>query len=374
MGVATVLALAFFVTRVGGRIDGAVAAVLLGTAGASPFVESFTLSGELLGSFAAVLPLCAFTGWFGRRSLAWVAVAGLLAGSAVMVKQSALDAAVAIGVYLLLRREWKALVVLVAAAAAPVILAVLSAPSVHDWWEAVVAYRGQGDSLATGSIGARAHQFWDTAPHAALALGPLAVLAAVGFRRAPLLVQLWFVAAAVGVLGGGNFHAHYYVQLAAPLAALGAFGVRRLGMRPVVVVAAIAVISTGVLAFASRSTQTRIVWRHDPHLRVDASVVPVIRANVPPGKPIAVTWGDASLYFLADRRPAVRSLWYRNAQAIPGAAARDIETVRRGVPVVVALAPALAAYPELREVLSCEYRLLRKTGPLSVYRFVSPCA
>jgi hypothetical protein len=348
--------------------------VLLGTAGASPFVESFTLSGELLGSFVAVLALCAFTGWFRRRSPWWVASAGLLCGAAVMVKQSALDAAIAIGVYLVLRREWKALGILVAAAALPVVAGVLSAASVHDWWEAVVAYRGQGDSLATGSVGARFHQFWQTAPQAALALVPLALLAVVGFTRAPLLVRLWLVGAAVGVLGGGNFHAHYYVQLAAPLAALGAFGVARLGMPALAAVVAIAVLSTAFLALQSRDTQTRVVWRHDPHLRVDGDVVPLIQRSVPPGKPIAVVWGDASLYFLANRPPAVRSLWYRNAQAIRGAAARDIEAVRKGVPLVVALAPALRAYPELREVLHCEYRPVRVTGPLHVFRFVSPCA
>ena len=43
VGVATVLAVAALVTRVGGRINGIAAALLLGTAGASPFVESFTL-------------------------------------------------------------------------------------------------------------------------------------------------------------------------------------------------------------------------------------------------------------------------------------------------------------------------------------------
>jgi hypothetical protein len=374
VGVATVLALALFVTRVGRRIDGTVAAVLLGTAGASPFIESFTLSGELVASLVAVLALVAFTGWFKRRSIAWVAAAGLLCGSAVMVKQSALDAAFAIGLYLLLRREWKAVAVLAVAAALPVVAGVLGAASAHDWWEAVVAYRGQGDSLVTGSLAGRIHQFWQTAPQAALALGPLALLAAAGFARAPLLVRLWLLGAAVGVLGGGNFHAHYYVQLAAPLAALGAFGVARLGMPALAAVVAIALLSTTALTFASRDTQTRLIWRHDPHLRVDADVVPLIRSTVPPGKPIAVVWGDASLYFLANRRPGVASLWYRNAQAIPGAAARDIEAVRRGVPLVVALDPALRAYPELREVLRCEYRPVRTAGPLHVYRFVSPCA
>jgi hypothetical protein len=209
-----------------------------------------------------------------------------------------------------------------------------------------------------------------------VALGPLAVLAAVGFRRAHPLFRLWLLGAAIGVLGGGNFHAHYYIQLAAPLAVLGAYGVARLGPRgplALTAVVLVAVVTAGALALASRSTQTRLVWPHDPHLRYDDKVAALIRERVPPGEEIAVTWGDASLYFLADRAPAVRSLWYRNAQAIPGAAAQDIDAIRRGVPLVVALEPALRAFPELRQVLRCEYREVRTAGPLHVYRFVQRC-
>lgn len=373
IGVATVVALAFFVTRVGGRINGAVAALLLGTAGASPFVESFTLSGELLASFVAVVALVVFAGFLRDGRLVWAAGAGVLCGCAVLVKQSALDAGVALVLWLAWTRRWRALAVVVACAAVPIVVAALSASSVHGWWEAVVAYRGQGDSLLTGSLGGRLHAFWQTAPALAVALGPLALLAAAGFRRAPLLLRLWLLGAALGVLGGGNFHAHYYVQLAAPLAALAAFGLARVGTRAVAAVALLAVGAALALALAPRSTQTRLVWPHDPHLRYDAGVARLIRGTVPEGQPIAVTWGDASLYLLASRAPAVRMLWYRNAQSIPGAAARDIGVVKRGVPLVVALQPALRAYPALRAVLRCEYRPVRVAGPLRVYRYARPC-
>jgi 4-amino-4-deoxy-L-arabinose transferase-like glycosyltransferase len=372
-GLATVIALAVFVTRVGGRINGAVAALLLGTAGATPFVESFTLSGELLASFAAVCALAVFAGFLRDGRLAWAAGAGVLCGCAVMVKQSGLDAPVAIGLFLAWKREWRALGVVVAAACVPVVLGVLTASSAHGWWEAVVAYRGQGDSLVTGSLGGRLHQFWDTAPAAALALGPLAVVAAFGFGRSHLLMRFWLLGAAIGVLGGGNFHAHYYVQLAAPLAALGAYGVERLGRPALVAVVAVAVVSTGALALTSRTTQTRTIWPHDPHLRYDAAVVRLIRDQVPRGQEIAVTWGDADLYFLADRDPAVYALWYRNAQAIPGVAARDIAAVRRGVPLVVALEPSLRAFPALRAALRCNYREVLVAGPLHVYRRGGGC-
>jgi 4-amino-4-deoxy-L-arabinose transferase-like glycosyltransferase len=376
VGVATVLAVAALAARVGGRINGIAAALLLGTAGASPFVESFTLSGELLASFVATLAVLAFTGFLRDERLAWVVLAGVLCGCAVMVKQSGLDAAFALGLWLAWTRRWRALVVLVVAAAVPVAAGVLSASSAHAWWDAVVAYRGQGDSLVTGSLGGRLHQLAQTLPALGIALGPLAVLAALGFTRAPLLLRLWLVGALVGVLGGGNFHTHYYVQLAAPLAVLGAYGAVRLGRLGPSAVAAVmllALASGAVLSLAPRWTQTRLVWPHDPHLHYDAEAATVIRAAVPPGKPIAVTWGDASLYFLANRPPAVRSLWYRNAQAVPGAAERDIAAVRRGVPLVVALEPALRAYPALRAALRCHYRPVRVLGPLHLYRRGGPC-
>jgi hypothetical protein len=55
--VAAVFALAY---RTAGRIPAIAAAMLLATLGASPFIESFTLSGELLASLPAVLSLIAF--------------------------------------------------------------------------------------------------------------------------------------------------------------------------------------------------------------------------------------------------------------------------------------------------------------------------
>jgi 4-amino-4-deoxy-L-arabinose transferase-like glycosyltransferase len=375
-GVATVLAIAAVAARVGKRINGFTAALLLGTAGASPFVESFTLSGELIASFVAVLALLAFTGSLQEERLRWVALAGLLCGCAVMVKQSGLDAGVAIALWLVVTRRWRSLGVLAVAAAVPVLVGVLAATSPQAWWDAVVAYRGQGDSLVTGSLGGRLSQFGDTLPALALALGPLAVLAALGFRRAPLLLRLWLLGALIGVVGGGNFHAHYYIQLGAPLAALGAYGVTRLGRFGPTALAAVVLVALATsasLSLAPRSTQTRLIWPHDPHLRYDDAAAAYIRARVPAGTPIAVTWGDASLYFLANRPPAVRSLWYRNAQAVPGAAERDIAVLRRGVPLVVAPEPALRAFPALRQVLRCQYRPIRTFGPLHLYRYVGSC-
>jgi hypothetical protein len=82
-------------------------------------------------------------------------------------------------------------------------------------------------------------------------------------------------------------------------------------------VAAIAV--TAPLWFGSADAQARAVFPHDPHLRSDDAVVRYVRAHTQPDQPIFVLWAAADIYYLADRDPTVRHLWYRNIQTIPGA-------------------------------------------------------
>ena len=50
-------------------------------------------------------------------------------------------------------------------------------------------------------------------------------------------------------------------------------------------------------------------------------MIAYVRSHTRPGQRIFVMWAAANVYYLSDRRPAVRYLWYRNIQAIPGALA-----------------------------------------------------
>jgi 4-amino-4-deoxy-L-arabinose transferase-like glycosyltransferase len=378
IAVATVLVVAAIAFRFGERINSYAAALLLATVGTSPFIESFTLSGELLAALFAALCLLAFTFYVRDGRLRWAALAGVLCGGAVMMKQSGFDAGLAAALWLVLagRRRpgaWRALVLLVAGAAVPVLVGILAARSPTAWFEAVVAYRGRGDSLFTGSPLHRFHLLVGSLPAAAAGLGLLAVFAAYGWRRSHLLLRLWVAAAVLGVLGGGNFHPHYYVQLAPPLAAVGGMGITRLRSRRVALsalaaAALAAAAATVSVALASTSEQVRLIWPHDAHLRYDADAVRLIRQRVPPGRQIAVVWGDADLYYLADRAPAVRYLWYRNAQAIPGAARHDIRVLtKRPVALVVTFASVRKRYPPLGHALACGYRLFATRGPLELY-------
>ncbi len=373
--------------RICGTIEAVTAGVLLATFAASPWIESFTLSGELLAALPATLALLAFTGYLAGGRVPWIALAGLLTGCAVMVKQSAFDGGLAIVAYLLLterRRGVTKAILLVGAALLPVAAGAIAASSFSDWWGAVVAYRAQGDSLFTGSPLHRLGLLVHSVPEAAKALGLLAVLTAIGWRAAPLLARLWLVAAAVGVLGGGNFHDHYYVQLAAPLSLLGAVGIRLLVSERRRVVTALCVAAAAVtlllnvpLWATSDSAQARAIWPNDPHVPHAATVAAYVRAHTRPGDRVFALWAAAEVYYLAERRPAVRYMWYRNIQAIPGAlnAAREALANRKPALVVLVQPPkALDPSGATTRILFRNYRLVTRVDGTPILGRRSPPA
>ena len=363
-----VLATVVVAVRICGTLEAIAAGLLLATFAASPFIEAFTLSGELLAAFPAVLSLLAFTVYLQKRRVAWLAVAGLLTGCAVMIKQSAFDAGLAAVAFLLLAERSKrafSVSIFVLMALVPVAIAASTAPT-HDWWNAVVAYRAEGDSLLTGSPLHRLELFADSLPAAAKGLGVLALLAAIGWRSSPLLVRLWLGAAVVGVLGGGNFHYHYYVQLAAPLSILAAVGVmqllverRRVATAVCGAAALVTVALTAPLWFASGPAQARAIWPKDGRLVHSQAVADYVKAHTKPDERIFVLWAGADVYYLSDRRPALPYMWYRNVESIDGALAsvQWLLAVRRPSLVVLAQGPeTIDPSGETERILRQKYR------------------
>ena len=365
----------------GGRITAVAAGLLAATVGASPFIESFTLSGELLASLPALLSLICFSAYLRGRRLHWLLLAGLLTGGAVLIKQSAFDAGLAAVIFLLWRDRRRGLVpaaTLVASALLPVALAAASAARASDWLYAVVGYRFHGDSLFTGTAAGRLHELWVSLPPAAKGLGLLALLAVIGWRRSPPLARIWLGAALVGVLGGGNFHPHYYVQLVPPLSVLAAFGLRTLWLsapRPTLAAAAAGSAATLALAlpvaWASSTEQARTIWPQDPHLVNDAALARYVRTHTGVRQRVLAVWADAGLYYLANRRPAVRYLWSRNIASVPGAldAVHRALTTRRAVLVLV-VQPLTKLDPSGRtaSLLRLDYRRVARVAGIAVYR------
>lgn len=366
-----VVATVVLAVRITGTIEAIAAGLLLATFAASPFIESFTLSGELLAAFPAVLSLLAFTVYLERRRTAWLVAAGLLTGCALMIKQSGLDAGLAVVAFLLLTERRRAAVVstFLLSALVPVAIAVLTAPHFHEWWDAVVAYRAEGDSLLTGSPLHRFELFASSFPAAAKGLGVLALLAAMGWRSSPLLVRLWFGAAVVGVLGGGNFHSHYYVQLAAPLSILAGVGVRQLLVERRRVAAAacgaaalITLALTAPLWFAGGQAQAKAIWPKDGRLVHSDAIASYVRANTTPHQEIFVLWAGAEIYYLADRQPALPYMWYRNVESIDGALVSARRMLAERLPAIVVLSQSPNKIDQTgvtARILERNYRLAR---------------
>jgi hypothetical protein len=170
----------------------------------------------------------------------------------------------------------------------------------------------------------------------------------------------------VGVLGGGNFHTHYYVQLAAPLSILAAVGVMQLLVERLRIATAVCgaaalvtVALTAPLWFASGPAQARAIWPKDGRLVHSEAVAAYVKAHTKPNERILVLWAGADVYYLADRRPALPYLWYRNVESIDGALAsvQWLLAVRRPALVVLAQAPdTIDPSGETERILRQKYR------------------
>jgi len=299
----------------------------------------------------------------------------------MLIKQSAFDAGLAVVIYLLWRERRRGLApaaVFLAGTLVPVTVAAVSAARLSDWLYAVVGYRFHGDSIVTGSLPGRAHQLWLSLPPAGKALGVLALLAAAGWRRSPLLARIWLGAAVLGVLGGGNFHPHYYLQLVPPLSLLAAVGVRTLWLsapRPAIAAAGVAAAATLALAmpvaWATPRQQAETIWPSDPHLINDGVLARYVRVHTGPRQRILAIWADADLYYLADRPPAVPYLWSRNVASIPGALqAVQRALATRSAELVLVVQPPATLDPSghTATLLRREYRRVARVGGASVYR------
>lgn len=360
------------------------ASFLLATAGASPFIESFTLSGELIASLFAVGSMLAFLRYLERRELGFALVAGLLTGCAVMMKQSGFDAGLAALVFLLwkerARRGVRAATALVLAALVPVAVAAAAAPDLGNWWHAVVTYRFEGDSILTGSPGTRLLMLLVGLRPAALALAVPLLLAVGGWRSAPLLLRLWLLAALVGVAGGGNFWRHYWIQIVPPLAMIAALRLKAMiesgeirklvRVIPLAAATAFSLWVTVPLLFAGKEERVRTVLSGDALRMYDDDIVAYVTSHTERGERVGILpLAGGSIQFLAERPPAFRYMWFGPARSIPGAVA-ELRRVLVDEPpsLVVVLADPSVLDPsgQTTEILTTRYRIVEQIGPTAV--------
>ncbi|HST17361.1 MAG TPA: hypothetical protein VLK36_06805 [Gaiellaceae bacterium] len=353
----------------GGTLSGLVAAALTATAGASPFIEGFTLSGELIASVLTTAAVLAFVLYQPTERLGWLVLAGLAAGSAWMVKQSFFDAAVAIAVCLGV--AWRRTALFALAVVVPVLAGVVGSGNPAAWYRSVIGY---GLNASGGqSPWQRMSHFGGSLLPASKALLAVAILAALGWPRAPKVLRVWLVVAALGVLVGGNLRPHYYLQLVAPLALVAAFvpAAPRVRVALVAVAASVAVLLAVPLWGATDAAQARTIWPADPHLESDAAVARYVESHSSPSQRIYVLWAGADLYYLADRAPMSKYLWLRNLQTIHGAVAEIRRRLAAGGAELVVVEPSPSpADPSGRTaaVLRKRYRLVANIQNVAVYR------
>src|SRR5262249_59714968 len=142
-GVAITLLLAWVGRLFDGERTGLLAGGLFAVAGLGPHVEGFTCNGERVGAVRSTAAVGAALVAWRRGSRRWLAAAGLLGGSALVMKQSGVDGlAVALAVALAAKPR-PARVGLVAACAAVPVGASALAGWLSGWqayWTALVAY------------------------------------------------------------------------------------------------------------------------------------------------------------------------------------------------------------------------------------------
>ena len=384
-GLALLALIALIAYEVGGRRLMVTVTLLTAAFGCSPYVQSFTLSGELLASVPAAASMYCVLRYFRRERLWWLAVAGVLSGCAVMVKQSAFDAALAAVAFLVLTQRRRAItpvVTLVAAAIVPVAAAALAAHSLSDWWFAVVGYRGV-DSLVTHSPLVVLSRLVFSLAAVAKGLALLVVLALRGRPKAPRLLRLWLAAALVGVIGGGDFWAHYYQQLVPPLALLAGIGLlrlvderpRALEWGPTIVAAVLMVVVIPPAYSGSLDQRVRAVLPDDRQLTSEAAIGDYVRAHTAAADQVLVIPPLASIYYRSRRAPALRFLWGQPAAAIPAAREELVNVLetRRAALVVEYLKPnVLDATGRADAALKRNYRRVATlpTGDPSVPRAV----
>ena len=356
-------------TKLRDRRTGALAAALVATAGASPFIESFTLSGELLASVFSTAALLMFL-HSKQGSLAWLPLSGLAAGSAWMVKQSAFDAAAVVAVSIGFDRTARSrLGVFVGAAMIPVAIGVIGSGDPIGWYRDVIGY---GVNASGGeSLVQRVASFANTAVPAAKALLPVVLIAGLGWRHAPRLVKVWLSAACVGVLLGGNFHQHYYLQLVVPLSLVAAF-IRLPHQLDAWAVAAVGAVTVAIVLplYASDDiAQAKAIWPGDAHLITDGTVARFLSRHSTYRQPIYVVWAAADLYYLADRRPAFPYLWLRNLETINGAVGEVHQVLEEQKPELVVLEqPSGVIDPtgRTRALLARDYRLIARVDGVPI--------
>jgi 4-amino-4-deoxy-L-arabinose transferase-like glycosyltransferase len=339
-GAAIAVALGVIGRELASPVTGLVAAATYAIAGIAPAAEGFTFNGELAASvFTAAAVACALVAARSRGSaaLGYAAAAGLTAGYAVIVKQSAFDGlAVALVIVVAHRRRLPAgrvTAALLAGFSAVVGASLLHGASVgfSRYWWSIFGYRASAPSgggaplperleLLRATLGTVA---WDVLPLAAVGLCGVVVAWRTVRPATAVIAGSWIICSFAGLNVGGMYWPHYFVQLLPPLCLAAALLIRVAPRRTGALVAAALCAPVLATAAAWATEPDAVMARQIPYLRrfeVDDEVARQVARC--PGRSLLAVPTEADLYFLAGRPAPLPYLWGRGITEIPHAEAQ----------------------------------------------------
>ena len=373
--VAITVVLGLTLKRLVSPAAGLISAVLFAVISVGPSIEGFSANGELLSALPSTCAIGLAAVWQQRPRRATILLCGLVAGSALLVKQSGYDAGLAIAVWLLLAawRGWhprrEALVALgwlVAGGLVPVALAALHGALTgwHDWWFAFADYRLSVESVTTAPLSARLSLLWHSRNDALSAIGPLLVLLPFGIAAAwtearTRLLLIWFALSLSGF-------------------ALGAVGIAWVvrGQRPRVAVAAVVaaclvpLVALALVVAEDGPRHRSLASSGDHRIVTDAAVARYLRAHTGPSDRIYALYADASIYFVADRRSPYPYLWFLGVKHIPGAIERLRATLSgpRAPLYIARYQPADAIDGGVARIVARDYRQVATIDGIPILR------
>ncbi len=344
----------------------------------APRLEGWAANGELLAGAFTTLGIACLLAWraAGGTSARLLAVGMLLVSTAPLVKQSAVEGLL-VAVVLVAPHARSRLPAL-GWALLPWLVAVAHGVTlgIDRWWFAVVGYRLHGEPAAEGLLG-RLELFWQAVPPLALDAAPLLAvgLVCVGrLSRRHRVYAAWLAGGLIGVVGGGLFHPHYWLQLL-PLGAVvaGVALVRMPRRAGAAVVAGVAVLAVGWAPFLATGSPAELVSEAtgDQRLASAEDLGRELADLTDPDERVLVVWAAASAYAYAGREPATPYLWFRPVRYIDGASEAIVEEVA-GVdpPAAVAVAQPpdlLDPDGELSRLLKQRYRPEATVDGVPVY-------
>jgi hypothetical protein len=309
LGAAAAVALVLAVWRLGAEVAGEeagrTAALLAALLTGSVAIAAVFTPAELLAAVPSTLSvLCLLR----RRLFA----AGLLAVTALMIKQSFLDAGVAGLAFLIVSRRPRWWLEYAAGAAIPV--AVLAAWNLPGYADALLGFRLQALHTLAGSdlpLATRLGQL--AAPALASGLVVAVGAAMAGLRRLrdrvhTVTLAAWFAGAAVGVLAGGSYWPHYLIELV-PVACV-ATAARRPRAR--------ALAACVALSLAAAVAGVVVVHEQRP-FHSTLEVARYVRTHARPGDTQYVMYARANLLHYAGLSSPYPYEWSLMVRAKPGA-------------------------------------------------------